>query len=89
MPENRGLYRKYSVKRRDGRDKKKGDRRRGAVYFVLDVVNDPFAVAALTNYRLECEGNCPLLANELFALEQELRAGRHDGPMLQKLRGGD
>ena len=85
MAENAGLYQKFDVKRRDGRDAAGGDRQ-NAAYFVLDVVNDPFAVAALTNYRIMCEGTCPELANELFALETELRSGRRDGPMLARLR---
>lgn len=85
MPENEGLYQKFDVKRRDGRDQPGGDRE-NAVYFTLDVLNDPFALSAIAGYRIMCEGTCPRLANELFALEQELRSGRRDGPMLEKLR---
>lgn len=85
MPENVGLYQKFDVSRKDGRDAASGDRA-DAVYFTLDLVHDPFALAAITNYRLMCEGTCPELASELFALEQELRSGRRDGPMLAKLR---
>lgn len=85
MPENVGLYQKFDVKRRDGRDAPGGDREHAA-YFTIDVVNDPNAVAAITGYRLSCEGMCPQLASDLFALEQELRSGRRDGPMVQKLR---
>lgn len=85
MAEDTGLYQKFDVQRRDGRDKPGGDRTNG-VYFVLDVANDPFALEALVNYRIMCESTCPQLASELFALELELRSGQRDGPMLGKLK---
>lgn len=80
MPENRGLYKKYTVMRPDG--KAKSD----AAYFVLDVVNDPHAIAAIRGYRISCEGTLPDLADELFALETELSSGKRNGKMVKKLR---
>jgi hypothetical protein len=85
MAENAGLYQKFDVRRRDGRDQAGGDRE-AAAYFVLDVAHDPHALAALTAYRMSCEWHLPALANDLRALEDELRAGRRDGPALARLR---
>lgn len=84
MAENAGLYQKFNVSRRDGRDQPGGDRQ-DAVYFVLDISHDPFALDALRAYRMVCEGRCPELAKELWALEQELRSGVKPGSLLKKL----
>jgi hypothetical protein len=81
MPENTSLYQKYAVRRADGQPD-----RPGAAYFVLDVVNDPNAIAALTGYRISCADDFPDLALALRELEQELQTGRRDGPMVQALR---
>lgn len=81
MPENVGLYQKYDVKRQDGQPDKPN-----AAYFVLDVVNDPFAQDALRCYRIACEGTLPVLARELIQLNDDLSRGIHDSPMVEKLR---
>ncbi len=81
MPENRGLYKKYDVKRADGQPD-----RPDAAYFVLDVVNDPHAQAALRAYRISCEGTCPALADAIHLLDAELASGKRNGPMVQQLR---
>lgn len=53
----RGLYGKYRVERVDGKDK--------GPYFVLAPNTDPFAVAALREYAMECEDTHPHLAEDL------------------------
>lgn len=86
MAENEGCYQKFDVKRRDGRDAPGGDRD-GAVYFVLDLIHDdPSRVrSALTAYRL-ASPDLPALNADLLVLDEELAAGRMDGPVMQKLR---
>ena len=81
MPENRGLYKKYDVKRLSGEEKP------DAAYFVLDVVNDPHAQAALRAYRISCEGTLPALADGLYLLDAELASGKRDGLVVRQLRG--
>ena len=79
MPENRGLYQKFDIVRRDGKPAP-------AAYFVLDVANDPHAQAALKCYRISCAGTLPDLAADLIELENEIAAGNHSGAMMLKLR---
>ena len=57
----RGVYRKYSVKRLGDRDKKHAN----CEYFVLDLVHDGFAKAALTAYAFACKEEFPELANSI------------------------
>lgn len=64
MSENAGLYQKFNVSRRDGRDLPGGDRS-NAAYFVLDVANDPYALPALKAYADSCRATLPLLADQL------------------------
>ncbi len=64
MPENRGLYDKFYVARRDGRDHPGGDRE-GAVYFTLDLTHDPYARIALKAYVEATEARYPELAADL------------------------
>lgn len=85
MPENAGLYQKFWVRRVDGRDLPGGDRQ-GAAYFVLDVVNDPFARQALMACWSACRWDLPELAAGLDALLRELEAGVKDGPAVKALR---
>ncbi|AJD82946.1 hypothetical protein PJWF_00052 [Achromobacter phage JWF] len=59
-----GLYEKYLVTRRDGRDEPGGDRA-GASYFVLDLDHDKFAVPALRAYADACEREYPILAQDI------------------------
>lgn len=83
--ENAGLYQKFEVRRRDGRDGPGGDRE-GAAYFTLDVVNDPHAVPALRAYAASCAADLPDLSRELSELADELAAGTVNGPAVAKLR---
>lgn len=59
-----GLYRKFDVRRTDGRDLPGGDRE-GATYFVLDVTHDPHAKPALAAYAAACMADYPQLAGDL------------------------
>lgn len=83
MPENSGLYQKFTVHRNDGRDQPGGDRA-GAVYFVLDILHDPYARAALGAYAESCVQTLPDLARELYMLVAELET--QPGPMVEALR---
>ncbi len=67
MPKDRGLINKYTVYRRDGRDKQ-GDKHRNCRYFVLDVSHDRFAIPALTAYANACLASKPKLAEDLFEM---------------------
>jgi hypothetical protein len=84
--ENVGIYQKFNVRRRDGRDLPGGDRA-NAAYFVIDVANDPNAAGTLETYSRECEAEAPKLAEELRRLVSELRSGVTDGPLVRALRG--
>jgi hypothetical protein len=85
MPENAGLYQKFDVTRRDGRDRPGGDRE-GAAYFVLDVIHDPLAVPALRAYAQAADRRGMVeLAKALQWLLVELETGR-PGEMVQALR---
>ncbi len=64
MPENRGLYQKFNVSRKDGRDAPGGDRE-GAEYFTLDLTHDPFAKVALRAYADACQDALPELAADI------------------------
>lgn len=59
-----GLFRKFDVRRTDGRDAPGGDRA-GAEYFVLDVTHDPHALRALAAYADAVEFTHPDLARDL------------------------
>lgn len=67
-----GLYRKYSVKRVDGRDLPGGDKEK-ARYFVLDYVHDPYARYALAAYADNCELNITELADGIRAALRETK----------------
>lgn len=60
-----GLYQKFHVSRKDGRDQAAGDRH-GARYFVLDTTFDPYAPAALLAYADACTMKYPQLAQDLI-----------------------
>lgn len=51
---SRGLYRKYDVRRTDGRDAP-GEKHHGCRYFVLDLDHDPHARTAIRAYADSCE----------------------------------
>ena len=60
-----GLYRKFEVRRVDGRDLAGRDKS-NAKYFVLDYVNDPYAKVALEAYATACTHALPELARDLL-----------------------
>ena len=64
MPENRGFYEKYEVRRKDGRDQPGGDRE-GAAYFTLDLTHDPYARTALQAYADAAADALPDLVADL------------------------
>lgn len=59
--QEKGLYRKYRVERINDAEGKHDD----CEYFVLDLVHDKFAVAALAAYADACETEFPQLAADL------------------------
>jgi len=64
---NRGVYPKYTVTRRDGRDVP-GEKHEACAYFVLDIDHDRFALPALLAYAAACEvGGYKKLADDLRA----------------------
>ena len=61
---DRGLYRKYSVKRMDGTSAP-GQKHEGCEYFVLDLDHDPYALPAIRAYFMSCARAFPTLASDL------------------------
>jgi hypothetical protein len=59
-----GLYRKYRVERLDG-SSDLGGKHENCDYFVLDLVHDEHAKAALLAYAASCEAAFPHLAKDL------------------------
>jgi hypothetical protein len=51
---SKGLYRKYDVRRTDGRDAP-GEKHEGCLLFVLDLDHDPFAMEAIKAYALTAQ----------------------------------
>jgi hypothetical protein len=60
----RGLYRKYNVTRVDG-SSEPGGKHEHCDYFVLDLVHDPYAMAALQAYAIACRRDYPDLSASL------------------------
>ncbi len=58
----RGLYRKYEVRRTDG-----STQHRDCAYFVLDVKHDPYAIPALRAYAEACRESHPNLCFNIEA----------------------
>lgn len=56
-----GIYEKFMVARRDGKDHASGPKAK-AEYFVLDIVHDPYSWPALKSYAEACAGDLPKLA---------------------------
>jgi hypothetical protein len=77
--EERGVYRKYQVKRTDGSDKP-GGKHQYCAYFVLDLKHDPFALAALTAYADACKKTHPELAADLYAVVETASSPTRLGP---------
>jgi len=65
----RGLYRKYDVSRVGDESGKHDD----CDYFVLDLVHDPHAKAALLAYADSCDVYFPLLASDLRDRAESMR----------------
>ena len=59
-----GIYTKYYVRRTDGKDLP-GEKHDGCFLFVLDVSHDPHALPAIQSYADSCQGDYPILAQEL------------------------
>jgi len=60
----RGLYKKYDVRRADG-SSEPGGKHETCRYFVLDLVHDEFARPALEAYAKACREKYPALAADL------------------------
>lgn len=60
----RGIYHKFEVTRTDG-SSGPGGKHEHCSYFVLDVIHDPHARAALKAYAESCRTAYPLLAADL------------------------
>ena len=71
--ENRGLYRKFDVRRTDG-SSEPGGKHEHCRYFVLDLDHDPHAAAALEAYAWDCRNDYPFLAADLMDEVLALRA---------------
>lgn len=69
----RGLYRKYLVKRLDDR----AGKHRYCEYYVLDLMHDKFAAPALDAYASACEVEYPQLAADLRAKAVAVRGRVH------------
>lgn len=63
--EGRGLYDKFTVRRKDG-SSCAGGKHEHCRYFVLDLTHDPFAVPAITAYAMACRHKFPQLSFDLF-----------------------
>lgn len=59
------VYGKFDVRRTDGTDAP-GQKHDGCRYFVLDVVHDKFATAALLAYAEACKETYPMLAQSII-----------------------
>ena len=65
--EDRGLYRKFDVRRTDGKDRI-GEKHCGCCYFVLDLTHDPHAIPALRAYANSCKQTHPALSDDLKSI---------------------
>lgn len=66
----KGLYKKFTVKRTDG-SSAPGCKHGECEYFVLDLMHDQYAAAALKAYATQCRGEFPLLAEDLYKKADE------------------
>ena len=76
---NRGIYRKYDVRRTDGSSEPGGKHERCA-YFVLDLEHDQFAIPALKAYAKACSEQYPELADDIGTIVESARSLEPDGP---------
>lgn len=75
---NRGIYHKFEVTRTDG-SSGPGGKHEHCSYFVLDVIHDPHARAALKAYADSCRGEYPLLAVDLDDIAASYPFGASQG----------
>jgi hypothetical protein len=68
-----GLYDKFHVSRKDGRDGQGGDRT-DATYLVLDLKYDPHARAGALAYAESCQSHYPALAANINTILGVLKA---------------
>jgi hypothetical protein len=66
LVQDRGLYRKYDVRRSDG-SSAPGRKHEHCQYYVLDLSHDRHAFAALVAYSRSCASDFPLLSRDLQA----------------------
>lgn len=64
---DKGLYRKFTVRRTDGTDAP-GQKHDQCTYFVLDMDHDKHAIPALRAYAKSCKASHPHLARDLEAV---------------------
>lgn len=64
---DRGVYRKYEVKRTDG-SSEPGGKHAKCAYFVLDLEHDEYAVPALRAYAKACRTTHPALAMDIVQI---------------------
>jgi hypothetical protein len=64
---DRGIIRKYEVKRTDGSSEPGGKHDRCS-YFVLDLEHDQFAMPALRAYAKACRKEYPALADDIMTI---------------------
>lgn len=86
---DKGAYKKFTVKRTDERDGP-GDEHKGCTYFVLDLMCDPHARAAMVAYATSCVETHPQLSKDIWdsladnylslggAFEQKIHASGED-----------
>ncbi len=87
MATDKGLYRKFEVKRIDGSDLP-GGKHHGCRYFVLDIDHDCHAAAGLRGYAASCRVENPALADDLLVLA-DIIATHAPKPEDQPIRRGD
>lgn len=63
--QERGLYRKYDIKRTDG-SSESGGKHHSCTYFVLDLTHDSHALPALRAYAESCKETHPALSRQLM-----------------------
>lgn len=79
MSDNRrGIYNKFNVTRADGSSGPGGKHER-CEYFVLDLVHDKHAIAALRAYAESCGNEYPQLRRDLLIQAGALSLGKYDG----------
>lgn len=62
--DTRGIYRKFEVRRTDGKDAP-GEKHHDCAYFIIDLLHDENAKAALRAYAKSCRKKRPQLAKDL------------------------